>query len=217
MSERMLQLENANINLTTKCDQLQQQLQSVYMYNDTMAKTVDELAQDKRNSNLFITGLKQENISKEGFLKFARETLELDAREEEIRSIFKVNKTGDPIVKIMFKTLGDRMKYFNARRKLASNKDQWLREDLTKPREHLAWLSRKAVEEEATMHSWTSMGNVLLSKGPGTKIIRINNPDDLLKIGLVPGGKNHNIHQGMALHLNPMSMHQYLMHSQVSA
>ena len=102
MTEKMLQLENSNITLTTKCDQLHQQLQTTHMYNDMLAKTVDELAQDKRNLNLFTTGLKQESTTKEGFLRFARETLEINAQEDEIRSIFKVNKTGDPIMKIMF-------------------------------------------------------------------------------------------------------------------
>ena len=116
-------------------------------------------------------------------------------------------------MKIMFCSLEDRTKYFNARRKLSSNNDQWLRENLTKPQEHLAWLSRKAVEDEPSMHSCTSMGNVLLSKGPGNKLIRINSPDDLIKVGLVPGGRNNNVYQGMAFNFHPMSMHQHLMHS----
>ena len=95
------------------------------------------------------------------------------AEESDIRAIFRVNKQRDPIRKIIFKDLETRLKYSSARRKLSVNKDLWIRGDLTKPKEHLAWMTRKAYER-TSYHSWTSLGTILMAKGPTSKLIKIN-------------------------------------------
>ena len=188
--EKMLQLENNNIALTTKCEALQKEVSMVHSYNDQLAKSLDELCQDKRNCNLFMTGLKQHQTDKMGFLAFSQEVLGIEPKPNDIKAIFKVNTTGDPIMKIIFQDLETRLKFSNQLRKLAVDKNLWFREDLTKPCEHLAWLSRKAAKG-TPFHSWTSMGTVLISKGPGFKPKRINTPHDLISEGLIPGGVNY--------------------------
>ena len=180
-NERLLQVENASIGLTEKYSNLMKTMEKVQNFNNQLAKNVDDLTQEKLNFNKFVTGLTPAQREPNGFLQFARETLKIDAQADDFRAIFPVPTKTEPILKIISKDMPTRIKYFASRRELTNNKNVWLREDLTKPRQHLAWLARKTVGKDGFVRTWTSFGTVLLSRGLGTKPLRIDNP------GYIPG------------------------------
>ena len=55
-NERLLELENANIALVEKNNQLHQEMININAYNNILAKNVDDLNQDKRNLNMYMVG-----------------------------------------------------------------------------------------------------------------------------------------------------------------
>ena len=182
LNERLLQVENASITLTEKYANVLKSVEKVQNYNNQLAKNVDDLTQDKLNLNMFVSGLTPSQREPNGFIEFARDTLKVEASTDDFKAIFPVPTKTEPILKIIFKDMQTRIKYFAARKELTNHKDVWLREDLTKPRQHLAWLAHKAVGRNGYVRSWTSFGTVLISKGQGTIPERIENPSDLIGV-----------------------------------
>ena len=119
---------------------------------------MDELTQEKLNQNMFVAGLNAQQPKKRGFNEFAREVLKIDASENDLKAIFQVPTKGEPLLKVIFRNMETRDKYFATRHELMIHKDIWLREDLTEPRQHLAWLVRKAVLSNSYARSWTKKG-----------------------------------------------------------
>ena len=66
-NERLLQLENANIALVEKNNQIRQEMININAYNNMLAKNIDDLNKDKRNLNMYMVGLPQ---NKPGFQQF---------------------------------------------------------------------------------------------------------------------------------------------------
>ena len=208
-NERLLELENANIALVEKNKQLRQEMININAHNNILAKNVDDLNQDKRNLNMYMVGLPQESQNKPGFQQFASEKLEITPEENDIHEAYIVGKTkkNEPILKVCFPTLDIRNKYFAAWKKLINNRKLWMREDLTKPRQHLAWLTRKAVEDGQFYRTWTSMGTVLAVTDPNTKPVRLDCPADIIRLGKPPRPKPNDLNLPVAnIHMAPNSL-----------
>ena len=105
-NERLLQelLENATITLTEKYAQLQKNYDAIQAYNNQLAKSVDELTQEKLNQSMFVAGLNAQQREKSGFIEFAREVLKIDASENDFKAIFQVRTKGEPLLKSLSET-----------------------------------------------------------------------------------------------------------------
>ena len=203
-NERLLQLENANIALVEKNNQLRQKMINTNAYNNFLAKNVDDLNQDKRNLNMYMVGLPQESQNKPGFQQFASEKLEITPEENDIVGKTKKN---EPILKVCFLKLDIRNKYFAARNKLINNRELWMREDLTKPRQYLTWLTRKAVEDGQFYRTWTSMGTALAVTDPNTKPVCLDCPGDIIHLDKPPRPKPNDLNLPVAnIHMAPNSL-----------
>ena len=161
-NERLLQVDYASITLTEKNADLLKTLETVQSYNNQLAKNVDDLTQEKFKLNMFVTGLTPMQRELNGFLELARNVLKVEASADDFRAIIPVPTKTEPILKIIFKDMQTRIKYFATRKELANHKDIWLREDLTKPRQHLAWVARKAVGKNV------SYDDIVITQFPGT-------------------------------------------------
>ena len=93
-------------------------------------------------------------------------------------------KKDEPILKVCFPTLDMCNEYFAQRKKLIKKKDLWMREDLTKLRQHLAWLvTRKSIEHGQFYRTWTSMGVALVAVDQKSKQVRLDCPNDIDRLG----------------------------------
>ena len=86
-----------------------------------------------------MTELPEACQNKNGFMEFAREILKIDVHPHQINSVFNVRKSTETVTKIIFDNVQTKTLFYNAKRLLQDQHKIWVREELTKPRVHLAY------------------------------------------------------------------------------
>ena len=112
--------------------------------------------------------------NKEGFIEIA-------TYDWHVKNVYKVEtKNGEPLIKVFFMNFETRQIYFEGRKNVTPADKLWLREDLTKPRQNLAYHTRIMVGKGNILKTWTSLGIVLAMKVGHDKPVRINTLEDIL-------------------------------------
>ena len=123
---------------------------------------------------MFVAGLTAEQATKEGFLSFCNEKLQIPVELEDIKAVFKIPSERESLYKFIFKNHDVREKYYTKRRLLKVCPSIWFRDDLTKKCETLARNIRLMVKNNQVQKCWTDHGAVLILCNGENKPTRIN-------------------------------------------
>ena len=178
-SEKILVNENSIIANTHRISVLEAALEEERMKTKIMSNTVDNLEQASRSANMFVAGLSAEQATKDGFVQFCGEKLQVPSDPLEIKSIFKIPSERETLYKIIFKTPEIREKFYSARKLLKDHRQIWFRDDLTRKRENLAKRIREMVKGSFIKKCWTDHGVILIIRNGETKPTRINDLSEI--------------------------------------
>ena len=182
VTEKLLQIENHVIANTARLDKYEEQQALLKASNDFLTKELDVLMQEKLNQNCYLSGLAENDLNMKGFVTFASTRLGINVQEWHIKSVLKIKtKNNEPLIKIFFANLETRKLYYEGRKKLTPKEKIWFREDLTKPRQSLAYHTRQVAGKGIIVKTWTTLGTVLAMKVGHDKPVRINTLEDLQK------------------------------------
>ena len=144
---------------------------------------LDNVGQEHRNFSLIITGLHPEFQNANGVIGFAREVLGVYIDPFELSEVMRlgVTKKGLTITKVIFFSVGSRIRVYQARVAMRGNsKGIFINEDLTKGRERLCYMTRVLYNEKAIAKNWTFLGKVFLKKTAEAEVVEINKKEDLV-------------------------------------
>ena len=179
LSEKCLMNENSIIANTNRILALEEALEHEKIQNRALARTVDNLEQTGRNTNMFIAGLDVHQATKEGFTDFCAQNLKIMTDQQDNKSITKIPTERETLHKFVFTTAEIREKYYGARRLLKDHRNIWFRDDLIKKRENLAKQIREMVKAGSIKKTWTDRGAILIIRNGEERPTRINDYSDI--------------------------------------
>ncbi len=177
MKRRVEKLEFSNAQKETKIKDLKLKL--------------DAAEQMKYDRSLQIVGLpevKDDVEESKQIIKISKE-LGIKVKSSDIEDITRLGKKKDHkrrnvIIKLKDKSVREKM--FDQRKKLVKDSDPkkniYINDQLTKYRQNLLFASRKLVKSKKLFAAWSQHGNVLIRKTEKSKIIAVQNHEDLMKI-----------------------------------
>ena len=134
MGDKVLTNENQIISNTNRIAALE--LAQEKAQNPALFKTVDNLDQTSHNANMFVAGLSPDQATKEEFVAFYKEKLEIPAKTDDITTIIKIPSEREELYKFMFNSHRTREMYYKSRKALKTCPDVWFRDDLIRKRDH---------------------------------------------------------------------------------
>ena len=137
-AEKILVNENNIISNSTRIVALETALEQEKRSNRDKDMIIDKLDQASRGANMFVAGLNEEQSTKEGFLTFATQALQVPVDLSDIKAMFRIPSEREALYKIIFKSNNVRDKFYNARKVLRNHSNIWFRDDLTRKREVMA-------------------------------------------------------------------------------
>ena len=131
----------------------------------TLETKVDEFEQKSKENNCIVTGLQQDQTSKESVMTILNDRLKTDLRPEDILYTLRLGKVENRTVQIrtrvVFSTKEIRSKIFKMKKELKGS-GIWISDELTPYRDRLAYLARQAVKQNKALQTWTNEGKVFL-------------------------------------------------------
>ena len=105
----------------------------------------------------------------------------MDANE--VADIIKlgVNRQGLTVTKVVFYSVGSRLRLYQARTSLRGNRaGVYVNEDLTKHSERLNYMFRILFKSKDIWKNWTFLGRVYIKKTAESEVVEITNKENLL-------------------------------------
>ena len=130
-----------------------------------------------------MSGLRPEFQNANGIVSFARDMLKVFIDTNEIADIIKLglNKQGYTVTKVVFYSVGSRLKLYQARTSLRGNgAGVFVNEDLTKTREKLNYMARVLFKGKQIAKNWTFLGRVYIKKTTESNVVEILKKEDLI-------------------------------------
>ncbi len=151
---------------------------------------MDSFEQDQHKASVQIVGMPENEDDVKTFMKLSKEKLGVKLKSGDIGNVTrlgKIQKTGKPrSVVIKFRNESTRNLVYEQRKKLITNKDPnrniYINDKLTEHRQNVLYASRKLVKAHKIFAAWSQAGNVLIRKTEGSKIIQVDDHENLRNV-----------------------------------
>ncbi len=151
---------------------------------------MDSFEQDQNKASIQIVGLPENEDDVKTFMKLSKEKLGVKLKSGDITNmnrLGKIQKTGKSrSVVVKFKSESTRKLVYEQRKKLITSKDPnrniYINDKLTEHRQNVLYASRKLVKAHKIFAAWSQAGNVLIRKTEGSKIIQVDDHENLRNV-----------------------------------
>ena len=145
---------------------------------------VDEIEQSKRNKNIIISGLEEQNCNQEGALNFLKSIPGVDVTIFDIDYVLKLrsqanNNSNTHRVRVVLQNKEKKTEIMKAKKRLGAEVKTWLNDDLTPYRARLGYQARQSVKAGHLQQSWTFDGKVFIKKHGHTSGTLVRSIKDL--------------------------------------
>ena len=146
---------------------------------------LDEIKQRDKCNNVIISGLQEQQTSKEEICQIINDKVKCSAQPADIIYTLKLKskrseENGKLSVRVAFATHEKKKQVMKAKKNLRGENDEiWIVDDLTAYRSNLAYLCRQAVKKGHAHQTWTSDGKVFVKKKEASKPAIIRRTSDI--------------------------------------
>jgi hypothetical protein len=148
---------------------------------DNMRADLDDIKQKEKDRNMVVTGLKDEQMTKEEAIKTLNDNLKTNIRSDDIEYVLKLKTTDTQPsrLRIVFTEKSTKMKVMKQKTKLKNKMNVWLSDDLTKYKSDIAYAARQALRDNKIHQTWVHDGKIFIKKTTKDRPITIRRKEDL--------------------------------------